>query len=157
MAFADMFKKRYTANAWCNNCNTHQEVQIPKGVSISQFVESGTGKCGNCGCNTLVEDYKQIDEFKRKPNQVTQKRGVPPIQPKREVAPIPEKRPSTKPEVYDESQYIDFTKPQPDFRLHPPEPQVEEEPTVFQDFDYWTGKPQRQIRRENREQKRGRR
>jgi len=67
MAFIDLFKKKYAANVWCNNCNSHQEVQIPKGTSITQFMESATGKCNNCGCNTLYVGTKQINEFEKKP------------------------------------------------------------------------------------------
>ena len=67
MAFIDLFKKKYAANVWCDNCNSHQEVQIPKGTSIAQFMESATGKCNNCGCNTLYAGAKHVDEFEKKP------------------------------------------------------------------------------------------
>ena len=67
MALKDMFKKKYTSTVYCNNCNTHSEVQIPKGVTILQFVE--TGPCPNCNCSTLVADYRQIDEFRDQPKQ----------------------------------------------------------------------------------------
>ena len=71
MALIDIFNKKYKSNCWCNNCSTHQEVQIPKGVTLVQWIESGTGKCLNCGCNTLIADYQQIDEFKdKKPRMI---------------------------------------------------------------------------------------
>ena len=65
MSLKDLFKKRYNANVWCNNCSVHSEVQVPKGVTLNQFVESGA--CPNCGCITLVAGYNQIDEFKQQP------------------------------------------------------------------------------------------
>lgn len=80
MTFADIFKKKYKSNCYCNNCQTYQEVEIPKGITVAQFIEGNTGKCGNCGCNVLVAGYRQIDEFK-KPRQ----------------APMPAIRPSNRP------------------------------------------------------------
>lgn len=157
MPLMDAFKKKYTANCWCNNCSTHQEVQVPKGVTLAQFVESGTGKCGNCGCNTLVADYEQIDEFRRLvPRNSTQQRvqenvkrprmrfmkqkfpkspeqevqpsvRAPLPRPRPTTAPLPRPRPTTKP-----MHYQPLPK-RPDF-----EPQkIFKQPPV----DYWTGKP----------------
>ena len=156
MAFKDLFKKKYKANCWCNNCNMHQEVQIPLGVTLLQYVESGY--CGNCGCNTLVADYKQIKEFAEplpkqrpagiqflyKPLRPAQKdvrrSDIRPsreydVRPKRQQvveepqrAPIPPPRPSNRP--------IDsFPKPKP------PEPDLGPK-RVFADMDnmeYWLG------------------
>jgi hypothetical protein len=131
MAFKDLFLKKYSSNVWCNNCNSHSEVQISKGVTLNQFVESG--KCPNCGCVSLVVGYKQIYEFKKEaPNTNTTPRRV---------APLPERRPSTRPPVG----YVDLTreklKPQ-DFSLTPPL-ENEEDPKVYKDFDYWTGMPRK--------------
>lgn len=97
MSFADLFKKGYRQVFWCNNCQTHQEVQVPKGITATQFIESGTGKCGNCGCNTLVLDYEQMEEFRqRKPGPKMEiLRDQPP-----QRASIPAPRPSTKPQGY---------------------------------------------------------
>jgi len=64
MTFKDLFKKTYIANCYCLNCGTHQETQVPKGITITQFMESATGKCNVCGCCMLTADYKQIDEIK---------------------------------------------------------------------------------------------
>ena len=65
MAFKDLFKKRYTTQVWCNNCQTYQEIQIPKGISIIQFIEGNTGKCNQCGCCTLIP--KQVNNFREQP------------------------------------------------------------------------------------------
>jgi len=146
MALLDgLFKKKYTTNCWCNNCSNHQEVQIPRGVTVTQFVESGTGKCLNCGCNTLVADYEQIDEFRKPlvPKNSTQQKVQQNVQRPRmkfmkhrpaqpqpqqvERAPLPRPRPTTKP-----MHYQPLPK-KPDF-----EPQkIFKQPPV----DYWTGKP----------------
>jgi hypothetical protein len=77
MAFKDLFKKKYNQNVWCNNCNSHSEVSIPKGVTLTQYVESGA--CPNCGCITLVAGYKQIDEFKQSPDPPTELKPKPKI------------------------------------------------------------------------------
>ena len=143
MALKDMFRKKYTTNCWCNNCSTHQEVQIPRGVSVAQFVESGTGKCGNCGCNTLIADYNQIDEFKQTParqhqqrqprqprqprQQEVRKKTLLPVEPLRK-APLPRRRPSNRP----------ANLPQP-----PKKPVEPDTPRgIFRDdVDFWTGYP----------------
>ena len=165
MALADMFKKKYTANVWCNNCNTHSEVSVPKGVTVAQFVESGG--CPNCGCNTLVADYRQIEEFRqrkenppvklimsknslRRPQGQPQRpqrplpvvdypRNRPPVQLK-ERAPIPPPRPSTKPQGYKplpKNQEPDFSLkgPSQDFN---PRKIFRSEPA-----DFWTGEQNR--------------
>jgi hypothetical protein len=112
MALKDIFRKKYNANVWCNNCSTHSEVSVPKGVTLTQFVENGA--CPNCGCATLVADYKQIDEFREqqpKPSvkllRVGKQRSQPqpvvdyprsrPIEPPKR-APLPPQRPSNRPE-----------------------------------------------------------
>ena len=133
MALIDAFKRRYRANVWCNNCNTHSEVNVPRGVTVVQFIESGS--CPNCGCAALVADYKQIDEFKEpkpKPKiQLLRPRMTiprPPVEPKQR-APVPEPRPSTRSKRYR------------------PLPQSETPPTfeprkIFKEdpVDFWTGK-----------------
>lgn len=63
MALVDLFRRKYKANVWCDNCKTHSEVTIPKGVTVNQFTESGS--CPLCGCSTLVQDYQQIEEFRK--------------------------------------------------------------------------------------------
>ena len=97
MALKDLFKKKYQSNVWCNNCRTFQEIQIPKGVSIAQFIDGNTGKCLNCGCSTLVADYPQIDEFKEQPKPkvrlLMRNQNIEPLQ----RAPLPSPRPSNRP------------------------------------------------------------
>jgi hypothetical protein len=130
MAFVDLFRKKYTAHVWCNNCSTYQEVQIPKGVSVNQFLESAIGKCENCGCNTLVAGYNQIEEFKP-----SQKPQVKFLYPKRQgeslqKAPLPEPRPSTRPKDLPLPQKKSQPLSEPDFRPK----------GIFKDIDFWTGK-----------------
>jgi hypothetical protein len=141
MAFADMFRKKYTANVWCNNCNSHSEVTVPKGVTITQFVESGG--CPNCGCNTLVADYRQIEEFKGQRDQqqprIALVKKIPRQQPveQRQRAPVPEPRPSTRLRGYKplpKAEEPDFSlKPASDFK---PGKIFRREPS-----DLWTGEP----------------
>lgn len=171
MALLDgLFKKKYTSNVFCNNCNTHSEVQIPRGITIVQFVESGN--CPNCFCNTLVVDYKQIDEFKEKePRQkiqllrprMTIRRPQPqPSQPQQRAS-VPGPRPSTKP-----MHYQPLPQPEPE-----PAPNFDTfgEPTfkpqkIFKQppVDFWTGQPihdeeveEIDIDREDRQNRRRRR
>lgn len=122
-----MFKKKYVTNCWCNNCSTHQEVQIPRGVSVAQFVESGTGKCGNCGCNTLVADYNQIDEFKQTTARQYQRRQqrqllLQQVKVRKPLkrAPLPQERPSNRP--------VNLSRPSKIYRS---------------DVDFWAGKLQK--------------
>jgi hypothetical protein len=99
MSLKDMFKKKYSSTVYCNNCKTHSEVQIPKGITITQFIE--TGACPNCNCSTLISDYRQIDEFKEQAKPRVQLIGggggflkrARPIR----IAPIPQSRPSNMP------------------------------------------------------------
>ena len=103
MPLIDIFKKTYIGQVWCNNCSTSQEIQIPKGTTIAQFIEGNTGKCGICGCKTLIADYKQIDEFKDnqpRPRMQLIPRRQAPVTEVKQRAPIPEPRPSTKPKNY---------------------------------------------------------
>lgn len=168
MAFSDMFKKTYTGQVWCNNCQTSQEIQIPKGTTLAQFIEGNTGKCGICGCNSLIANYKQIDEFRQQPENnprvklimsknslrrpqgqpqrpqrplpvVDYPRNRPPVQLK-ERAPIPPPRPSTKPQGY---------KPlpknqEPDFSLKGPSQDFNPR-KIFRSepADFWTGEQNR--------------
>lgn len=120
MTFADLFKSKYKAQAWCNNCKTHQEINVPKGVTLTQFLEGNTGKCNNCGCNTLVNDYPQIKEFDRRPRQ----------------APLPAPRPSNRPRG-------NLPQPKPEV----PEDDTIFKNDI-KDLD-WIGKPQRRTRYEN--------
>jgi len=163
MALGDMFKKTYLGQVFCNNCQTSQEIQIPKGTTLAQFIEGNTGKCGICGCKTLVADYKQIDEFRqqkenprvklimsknslRRPQRPQQQplpvveypRNRPPVQLKER--PIPPPRPSTKPQGY---------KPlprnqEPDFSLKGPSQDFNPR-KIFRSepADFWTGEQQR--------------
>lgn len=154
MALKDMFKKRYNANVWCNNCSTHSEVAVPKGVTVAQFIESGS--CPNCGCATLIADYRQIDEYKDQPKpQVKLLRIGPRKQRPQEVvdyprsrpmeqrpaerprAPLPEPRPSNRP----------ANMPPPP-RPRPAEPDFTPRGIFRNDIDFWTGKP---IRRDDYE------
>ena len=65
MAFKDLFKSKYKTNVWCNNCNSFSEVQIHRGITVNQFIESGA--CPACGCANLVIGHKQLNNFKEQP------------------------------------------------------------------------------------------
>ena len=144
MALKDMFKKKYNANVWCNNCNTHSEVSVPKGVTLNQFVENGP--CPNCGCATLVADYRQIDEYKEQPKpqikllrigKQRQRQPQPvmdyprsrPQEPLRR-APLPQQRPSNRP-----------PNSLPPRRPRPSEPDFTPRGIFRNEIDFWTGKP----------------
>ena len=43
-------KETYTYRAVCTNCGNRELIEIPKGITIEQYL-SGRG-CDNCGCNT---------------------------------------------------------------------------------------------------------
>jgi hypothetical protein len=133
MALKDMFSKKYKSNVWCNNCNTHSEVSVPKGVTVNQFVEGGS--CPNCGCATLVADYRQIDEYKENPKpQVKLLRvGRRPqqVEPSQR-APIPSQRPSNRP-----------ANSLPPRREAIPEPDFRPKGIFKDDIDFWTGKSKR--------------
>ena len=131
--FDGILKKKYTATVYCNNCNSHSEVQVPRGVTVAQFIENGP--CPSCGCATLIADYKQIDEFKEHQPQPKMQilrprmtvRARPPVEP-RQRAPIPEPRPSMKSRRF---------KPLPKTQA----PNFEPKKIFKQDpVDFWTGK-----------------
>lgn len=51
-AFSGM-GKFYTVNVKCRNCGHIGVLRIPKGVTVTDHVSSGDGKCTNCGCGEL--------------------------------------------------------------------------------------------------------
>jgi hypothetical protein len=138
MAFKDMFSKKYKANVWCNNCNTHSEVSVPKGVTLNQFADGGS--CPNCGCSTLVVDYRQIDEFKDQPKpqvkllRIGRRQDIEP--PKRAL--VPPQRPSNRP-----------ANSLPPKREAVPEPDFTPKGIFKNDVDFWTGKSKRRDDYEN--------
>jgi hypothetical protein len=137
MALADLFKRSYVGQVYCNNCYTHTEIQIPKGTTLSQFIEGNKGKCPVCGCNTLIADYKQIDEFRERSSQPKMQILRPRVAVSKQ-APLPELRPSMKEKRYQ------------------PLPQSEELPdfSIPKDYpvDFWTG--ERNERRFERKKRR---
>lgn len=48
------FKKTYTIKAKCANCKVLQDLTIPKGRQIADFLKSEECLCDNCGCSTLT-------------------------------------------------------------------------------------------------------
>jgi hypothetical protein len=141
MVFKDLFKSKYTTQVWCNNCQTYQEVQIPKGVSIAQFIDGNTGKCNNCGCCCLVASYKQIDEFKKqqpksKIRLLMRKQNVETPQ----MAPLPQPRPSNRP-----ANLLPRQRPQPSAE---PDFTPKGVFTNNSNIDFWTG---RQIKKKGDE------
>ena len=45
--------KTYTIRVKCRNCGHIGELRIPKGITVTEHVTSGDGKCTNCGCGEL--------------------------------------------------------------------------------------------------------
>lgn len=99
MALVDLFRRKYKANVWCNNCKQHSEIMIPKGVTITQFVQ--TGSCENCGTASLVQDYTQIDEFNKPQVHAVQHSDVFPTRPapRQQVRTQPQPQPQPRPRV----------------------------------------------------------
>lgn len=142
MSLKDMFSKKYPSNCWCNNCETFQEVQIPKGVSITQFIEGSSGKCNNCGCSTLVAGYKQIDEFKQVPKKQPSNQPM-------QRAQIPQPRPSNRP-----ANSVPPQRPrpvEPDFSIAPDRGVFR---NTAEDVDFWEGTKKANERADERERRR---
>lgn len=47
--------KFYRVKVTCDNCGESQELKIPKGKRITEFIASEDATCENCGCATLSE------------------------------------------------------------------------------------------------------
>jgi hypothetical protein len=156
MAFKDLFKKKYNQNVWCNNCNSHSEVSIPKGVTLTQYVESGA--CPNCGCITLVAGYKQIDEFKQQPPPESKpkiKFFYKPLKPKPGDYQRPQRTQRTSPPVQraptPQPQRAQLPQPRPSNRPANLPPPVERRPipdftpkgVYTNEIDFWTGTKKR--------------
>lgn len=45
--------KFYKVSVKCTNCMASQELKIPKGTTISNFITSEDAVCEKCGCSTL--------------------------------------------------------------------------------------------------------
>lgn len=45
--------KSYRVRVKCSNCNEIQELSIPKGEQVQNFIDSERALCCICGCNTL--------------------------------------------------------------------------------------------------------
>jgi len=57
------FNRGYRARVKCTNCNEIQELNIPKGETVKNYIESDRALCTTCGCNTL--------ELKKADNKIT--------------------------------------------------------------------------------------
>ena len=79
MGLLDRFKKNlkgnYKAYVKCPNCNFNSEVEVPKGMSVPDFVKGGKCVCDNCGIvffpNEYTTDFFELE--KRKDMQVNVK------------------------------------------------------------------------------------
>lgn len=49
----DSIRKVYRVNGQCTNCGDFQEISIPKGITVEEYLKSIASKCNNCGCSTL--------------------------------------------------------------------------------------------------------
>ena len=57
-----MFQNKYSVFGKCLNCGKKQQIKIPRGILVSDFLEDQDGTCLNCGCNSLV--VKSLDTEK---------------------------------------------------------------------------------------------
>ena len=59
----DRLSKVYKVRVVCSNCGEFQELRIPKGEKVKEYVESEAAKCENCGCDSLrlKETKKEIE------------------------------------------------------------------------------------------------
>lgn len=48
-------KDTYTVRLFCGNCGQNTVVEIPKGMSIKDYVREH--ECSTCGCTTLREAW----------------------------------------------------------------------------------------------------
>ena len=69
MSLIDSFRKGYPVTTECSNCLTIQEINVPKGLTIEEFMGRETARCKYCGCsNTLrkIPTRKVEKEAERK-------------------------------------------------------------------------------------------
>jgi hypothetical protein len=56
------FRGTYNVKAKCSNCWTLQDLKVPKGTTVEEYVKS-SGKCEVCGCKCL-KDYRMFSRMR---------------------------------------------------------------------------------------------
>ena len=59
MTFVDDLSKRYSITIKCGNCSCVNDIKIPKGIAIQDFIKQNKALCKNCGC--VVQSKFQTD------------------------------------------------------------------------------------------------
>ena len=57
--------KNYRVRVKCTNCGEIQELSIPKGNTVDNYMKDERAICSFCGCNTL--EIKKGDKMNMKP------------------------------------------------------------------------------------------
>jgi len=59
----------YSIKVKCRNCSKISIIKIPKGITISEFLDEKGGGCANCGCETITytstNDYVKREEWSK--------------------------------------------------------------------------------------------
>jgi len=69
MTLFDAIKKVYPIVVKCSNCNHKFELRIPKGTTISDYLQSEASTCENCGCSTLIRIVLDNPKHKEQQNE----------------------------------------------------------------------------------------
>ena len=59
-------RRRYPINVICSNCDSASEIQVPKGIKISEYLNTSGAICSHCGCSGTLEQLKRNIEAKLK-------------------------------------------------------------------------------------------
>lgn len=78
----DRLRRKYRIIYRCLNCGRIGEIDVPKGMSVKEFLDKGAGICDNCGVNTLElarplhdKEKKELEEEKKAIYRLRKKRG----------------------------------------------------------------------------------
>jgi len=58
MTLFDLFRKHYVARVQCVNCGTVQDLKVPKGHQVQDYLDTESAVCENCGCSSLGRAVK---------------------------------------------------------------------------------------------------
>lgn len=129
MGIIDAFRKKfYKSKARCENCGTIQEVNVPVGRTIDEYVDSDEATCKNCQCATLKRviivgkkafyPAEKLDQIKQKvkeideamspsplPRSLPKPKPMPRRNPHYEIEEVEVRRPLARDEYPTEDQY----------------------------------------------------
>jgi len=49
---------KYVVKLKCSNCGFLNDTKIPKGITVEEFIKTGSFKCDNCSCVSKPEEYQ---------------------------------------------------------------------------------------------------